>query len=107
MKTGRNYKNKTKKRKMMRRREIRTRRWEWKGKSERLGTRRKKEDKKWVIMKKMIRIIPYLRVCKLHFFDKNLPSKIGVRLIHGILCPFAVWAREAVIVCCETPSRDR
>jgi hypothetical protein len=23
-----------------------------------------------------------------HLFDKNLPSKIGVRLIHGVLCPF-------------------
>jgi hypothetical protein len=29
--------------------------------------------------------IPYLRVYKPHFFDKNLPSKIGVRLMHGIL----------------------
>jgi hypothetical protein len=29
--------------------------------------------------------IPYLRVYKLHFIDKNLPSKIGVRLKHGIL----------------------
>jgi hypothetical protein len=29
-------------------------------------------------------ILPYLRVYKPHFFDKNLPSKIGVRLIHGI-----------------------
>jgi hypothetical protein len=27
---------------------------------------------------------PYLRVYKPHFFDKNLTSKIGVRLIHGI-----------------------
>jgi hypothetical protein len=29
--------------------------------------------------------IPYLRVYKPLFFYKNLPSKIGVRLIHGIL----------------------
>jgi hypothetical protein len=29
--------------------------------------------------------VPYLRVHKPHFFDKNLPSKIGERLIHGIL----------------------
>jgi hypothetical protein len=28
--------------------------------------------------------IPYLHLYKLHFFDKNLPSKIGVQLIHGI-----------------------
>jgi hypothetical protein len=28
--------------------------------------------------------MPYLRVYKPQFFDKNLPSKIGVRLIHGI-----------------------
>jgi hypothetical protein len=28
--------------------------------------------------------LPYLRVYKPHFFDKNLPSKIGVRLLHGI-----------------------
>jgi hypothetical protein len=26
--------------------------------------------------------IPYLRMYKPHFFDKNLPSKIGVRLKH-------------------------
>jgi hypothetical protein len=33
---------------------------------------------------------PSLRVYKPYFsfFDKNLPSKIGVRLIHEILCPF-------------------
>jgi hypothetical protein len=31
---------------------------------------------------------PYLRVYKPHFFDKNLPSKIGVLLMHGIICPF-------------------
>jgi hypothetical protein len=29
--------------------------------------------------------IPYLRVFQPHFFDKNLPSKMWVRLIHGIL----------------------
>jgi hypothetical protein len=28
--------------------------------------------------------IPYLRVYKPHFFDNNLPSKIGVRFMHGI-----------------------
>jgi hypothetical protein len=28
---------------------------------------------------------PYLRVYKPHFFDKNLPSRIGVRLINGVL----------------------
>jgi hypothetical protein len=27
--------------------------------------------------------LTYLRVYKLHFFDKNLPSKIGARLVHG------------------------
>jgi hypothetical protein len=32
--------------------------------------------------------IYYICVYKLHFFDKNLPSKIEVRLIHGILCIF-------------------
>jgi hypothetical protein len=47
-----------------------------------------------------------LRVKKPHFFDKNLPSKIGVRLVHRILCPFDDWVRDAGIVCCETPSRD-
>jgi hypothetical protein len=46
-------------------------------------------------------------LCKPNFFDKNLPSKIGVRLFHGILYPFDVWARDAEIVCCGTPSRDR
>jgi hypothetical protein len=40
---------------------------------------------------------------ELHFFDKSLPSKIGVRLVHGILCPFDDWARDAGIVCCELP----
>jgi hypothetical protein len=30
-------------------------------------------------------VIPHLRVYKPHFFDKNLPSKIGMRLVHGIL----------------------
>jgi hypothetical protein len=35
-----------------------------------------------------IKILSYLRVYKPHFFDKNLTSKIGVRLMHGILCPF-------------------
>jgi hypothetical protein len=29
--------------------------------------------------------LPYLRVYKPHFFEKNLPFKILVRLIHGIL----------------------
>jgi hypothetical protein len=51
--------------------------------------------------------IPYLRVYKPHFFDKNFPAKIGMRLIHGILCPFYDWVRDAGIVCRETPSRDR
>jgi hypothetical protein len=51
-------------------------------------------------------MIPYLRVHKPHFFDKNLPSKTGVRLMHGI-CAFDDCARDAGIVCCETPSRDR
>jgi hypothetical protein len=60
--------------------------------------------------------IPYLRVYKPHFSDTNLPSKIGVRLIHGILKNVAPprksrytiddWARDAGFVCCETPSRD-
>jgi hypothetical protein len=64
--------------------------------------------------------VPYLYVDKPHFFDKNLPSKIGVWLIHGMLCfppprktrsskgkkshyPIDDWAREAGIVYCETP----
>jgi receptor-type tyrosine-protein phosphatase gamma len=34
------------------------------------------------------------------FFDKNLASKIYVRLIHGILCHFDDWAHDAGIVCC-------
>jgi hypothetical protein len=51
--------------------------------------------------------IPCLRVCKPYFFDKNLPSKIGVRLTHGILCTSDDRARDAGILCCETPSRDR
>jgi hypothetical protein len=42
-----------------------------------------------------------------HFFDKNLPSKCGVRLMHGIVYPFDDWACDAGIVCCETPGRDR
>jgi hypothetical protein len=37
------------------------------------------------------------------FFYKNLPSKIGVRLIHKILWRFNDWARDAGIVYCETP----
>jgi hypothetical protein len=32
--------------------------------------------------------LTYLRVYKQHVFDKNLPSRIVVRLVHGILCPF-------------------
>jgi hypothetical protein len=28
--------------------------------------------------------IPYLRVYKPHFSDKNLPSRIGARLVNGI-----------------------
>jgi hypothetical protein len=43
-------------------------------------------------------------VYKPHFFDKNLPSKIGVRFFHGILWPFGDRARDAGIVCCQTPS---
>jgi hypothetical protein len=31
--------------------------------------------------------IPYLRVYKPHIFGKNLPSKIGVRLIHNNMHP--------------------
>jgi hypothetical protein len=33
-------------------------------------------------------ILPYLRVYKPHFLTRICPPKIGVRLIHGILCPF-------------------
>jgi hypothetical protein len=51
--------------------------------------------------------LPYLCVCKPHFFDKNLPSKIGMWLVHRISCPFDDWARDAGIVCCKIPSRDR
>jgi hypothetical protein len=36
----------------------------------------------------IILVLPYLRVYKPHFFDKNLPSKIGVQLIYGILFIF-------------------
>jgi hypothetical protein len=32
--------------------------------------------------------IPYLCTYKLNFPDKNLPSKIGVWLMHGIFCIF-------------------
>jgi hypothetical protein len=49
----------------------------------------------------------FARVLAALFFYKNLPSKIGVRLIHGIFFPFDDWAHDAGIVCCETPSRDR
>jgi hypothetical protein len=38
--------------------------------------------------------MPYLRVYKPHFFDTNLPSKIGMRLIHGIL----KYLEKAVII---------
>jgi hypothetical protein len=38
-------------------------------------------------LKRKIRL-PHLRMYKPQFFDKNLPSKIGVRLKHGILCIF-------------------
>jgi hypothetical protein len=60
--------------------------------------------------------IPYLRMYKPHLFDKNLPPKIWVRLMHGIKNLDATrnshyhvddWAHDASIVCCETPSRDR
>jgi hypothetical protein len=54
-----------------------------------------------------IQRIPYLRTYKPHFFDQYLPSKIAVRLMHGILCHFDDWVRDAGIVCCEKPSRDR
>jgi hypothetical protein len=32
------------------------------------------------------------------------------RLLHAwrtVICPFDDWSRDADIVCCETPSRDR
>jgi hypothetical protein len=60
--------------------------------------------------------VPYLRMYKPHFFDKNLHSKIGVRLIHGIKnldpprksrCHTDGWAHDADIVCCEISSGDR
>jgi hypothetical protein len=54
----------------------------------------------------LLQELPYLRVYKPHFFDKNLPCKIGVRL-YTEHCPFHDWARDVGIVCCETPSRDR
>jgi hypothetical protein len=57
--------------------------------------------------------LPYLtefyRICACIsriFSYKNLPSKIGVQLIHGILRPFDDWARDTGTVCCETPTRD-
>jgi hypothetical protein len=63
-------------------------------------------------------MLSYLRVYKPHFSDKNLLSKIGVRLIRGIKknnldtprkSRYLIddWAHDAGIVCCETPSRDR
>jgi hypothetical protein len=61
-------------------------------------------------------VFPCLRVYKSHFFDKNLPSKVVVRLIHGIkkldpprkrCYPIDERAHDAGVVCCETPSRDR
>jgi hypothetical protein len=57
-------------------------------------------------LKSFTSVVPYLRLYKPHFFDKNLPSKIGMRLTNGILYPFYDWARDAGIACCETPSRD-
>jgi hypothetical protein len=51
--------------------------------------------------------LAYLRVYKPPFFDKNLPSKIVLRLVHGILCPFDDWARGTAIVWYETPSGER
>jgi hypothetical protein len=45
-----------------------------------LGRTNKKE--------KVVEKVPYLRVYKPLFFDKNLPSKIGVWLKHGVLFPF-------------------
>jgi hypothetical protein len=62
--------------------------------------------------------IPYLRVYKPHFFDRNSHSKIGMRLINEIKKEptssekksrynIDDWAHDAGIVCCKTPSRDR
>jgi hypothetical protein len=42
-------------------------------------------------------ISQYLRVYKPHSFDKNLPSKIGVWLIHGIKKP-QLLREKAVIL---------
>jgi hypothetical protein len=39
-------------------------------------------------------MIPYLGVKKPHFFYKNLPSKIGARLMHGILSFLRVSPRH-------------
>jgi hypothetical protein len=70
----------------------------------------------FILQNFIIMNIPYLRVYKQHFFHKNLPSKTGVRLIHGFLeklyppkrSHYSIddWACDASIVCCETPSRD-
>jgi hypothetical protein len=67
-------------------------------------------------MGKGIHDVTYLRVYKPHVFDKNLPSKIGLRQMHGMkksLDPPRKsryhaddWAHDAGIICCETPSRD-
>jgi hypothetical protein len=37
------------------------------------------------------------------FFDKNLPSKIGVRLMHGISCPFATEPATPVLYVVKLP----
>jgi hypothetical protein len=47
--------------------------------------------------------MPYLCVYKLLFFDKNLPSKIRVRLIHGTWCPFYDWAATPVLYVVKLP----
>jgi hypothetical protein len=47
--------------------------------------------------------IPYLRVYKPHFFDKNLPSKIGVRLIHGMLFLLTTEPATPVLYVVELP----
>jgi hypothetical protein len=38
-----------------------------------------------------------------HFFDKNLPSKIGVRLIHGILFPLTTEPATPVLYVVKLP----
>jgi hypothetical protein len=57
----------------------------------------RRHDQKNIFNNVNIVAVPYLREYKPHFFDKNLLSKIGVRLIHGILCPLTTEPATPVL----------